>query len=51
MSKVDEIEHKIATLSPQKRLAFRDWLIHFDVKTGDHQIEKDMEVAKLAKVI
>lgn len=43
MSKVDKIEHKIATLSPQKRLAFRDWLIQFDVNAWDYQIEKKHE--------
>lgn len=47
MSRVEEIERSVQSLSLDELRAFRDWFVRFDAKTWDRQIEADAKSGKL----
>ncbi len=47
MSKVEKIEHEVATLSPPELAKFRVWYAEFDADAWDRQIEQDVVDGKL----
>ena len=47
MSKVENIEQQIKTLSPKELAEFRAWFIEFDWAAWDRQLERDAAAGKL----
>lgn len=47
MSRVEQIEGQLKTLTPEELKAFRDWFARFDAETWDQQIESDARDGKL----
>ena len=41
MSRVEQIEGEVKSLSPDELKAFRDWFAQFDAEVWDDQIEAD----------
>ena len=50
MSKVEQIERQIETLSADELAAFRKWYAEFDADAWDRQIESDASAGKLDAV-
>jgi len=50
MSKVDNIEREVETLTPSEFEAFRAWFYAYDGQAWDQQIEKDVLGGKLDKL-
>lgn len=47
MTRIENIEREIQTLSPEELSAFRNWLTEFDAEIWDRQIESDVAAGKL----
>ena len=47
MSRVEQIEGEVKSLSPDELKAFRDWFARFDAEVWDDQIEADATNGKL----
>jgi hypothetical protein len=47
MSRVENIEGEVKSLSPEKLRAFRDWFARFDAEIWDVQIEADAKKGTL----
>ena len=47
MSRVEQIEGEVKSLSPDELKAFRDWFARFDAEVWDDQIEADAKNGKL----
>ena len=47
LSKVEEIQSTIESLSQQEYAQLRDWFVERDWKAWDEQIERDSETGKL----
>ena len=47
MSRVEDIEGKVKSLSLEELQAFRDWFASFDADAWDAQIEVDVKNGKL----
>ena len=47
MSRVEQIESEVRTLTPDELRAFRDWFVRFDADAWDAQIEADVRSGKL----
>jgi hypothetical protein len=50
MSKVENIEKQIQTLSDEELAQFRAWFVEFDHALWDRQIEADSKAGKLDKL-
>ena len=51
MSKLEQIETQISSLSAEELAQFRQWFADFDAETWDRQIERDLAEGKLDDVI
>ena len=47
MSRVEDIEGQVKSLSSEELKAFRDWFAKFDAEVWDAQIEADVKEGKL----
>jgi len=47
MSKVEDIEGQIKTLTSKELTKFRDWFREFDAEAWDEQFERDVKAGKL----
>jgi hypothetical protein len=47
MSRVEQIENDVRTLTPEELSTFRDWFLRFDAEAWDSQIEADVRSRKL----
>ena len=47
MSKVEQLEQQIQTLSPEELAQFRAWFAEFDWEIWDRQVERDVASGKL----
>ncbi|MBK9306555.1 MAG: hypothetical protein IPM58_05570 [Nitrospira sp.] len=47
MSKVEQIEQQIESLTPDELTAFRSWYAAFDAEAWDRQFEADIKAGKL----
>jgi hypothetical protein len=47
MSRVEQIEGEVKSLSPDELKAFPDWFARFDAEVWDDQIEADAKNGKL----
>ncbi|MBX3024555.1 hypothetical protein KF840_06555 [bacterium] len=47
MSEVEQLEERIARLSPRDLAEFRAWFVEFDARVWDEQIEADAKAGKL----
>jgi hypothetical protein len=50
MSKVENIEQEVQTLTPSELAAFRRWFHEFDAQVWDRQVEEDVRKGKLDKL-
>jgi hypothetical protein len=51
MSKLEQIETQISSLSDEELAVFRQWFAEFDADAWDRQIERDLAAGKLDEVI
>jgi hypothetical protein len=51
MSKVEQIEKRIESLSPEDLAQFRAWFLHYDSRVWEHQITVDSQAGKLDSLI
>jgi hypothetical protein len=51
MSEVEQLEQRIQGLSPEELAEFRAWFLAFDARVWDQQIEEDLKVGKLDKLV
>jgi hypothetical protein len=47
MTKVDQIEDQVKTLSPEELSAFREWFAEYDAEAWDRQFAADVNAGKL----
>ncbi len=47
MSKIDQLEHEVETLSAPELSEFRRWFLDFDAAAWDGQITADLQAGKL----
>jgi len=47
MTKVEQLEHDVQSLSPQELASFRNWFAEYDWKAWDRQLEADVAAGKL----
>lgn len=47
MSKVEQLEQQIKTLSPEELAQFRTWFAEFDWEVWDRQLDRDVASGKL----
>ena len=47
MTKIEQIESRIQSLSAEELAQFRAWFIEFDSQVWDEQIEADVKAGKL----
>jgi len=50
MSKVENIEREVETLTPSELETFRTWFYEYDAEVWDQQIEEDVQAGKLEKL-
>jgi hypothetical protein len=50
MSKVENIEQEVKSLTSAELAAFRRWFAEFDAQVWDRQIEEDVQKGKLDKL-
>ncbi|MBI2433386.1 MAG: hypothetical protein HYV26_10985 [Candidatus Hydrogenedentes bacterium] len=50
MSRVEEIEHQVSSLSEQELARYRVWFAECDERQGDKQLEADAENGKLDRM-
>ena len=51
MSEIGQREKTVANLSPKDLAQFRTWVLEFDERVWDQQIEADLKVGKLDALI
>ena len=51
MSEVEQLESRVANLSPEDLAQFRTWFVEFDAQNWDRQIERDSKAGKLDKLV
>ena len=51
MSDVEQLERRIANLTPRDLAKFRAWFVEFDARVWDQQIEADAKAGKLDGLI
>jgi len=51
MSEVEQLEQRIASLSPQEFARLRAWFVEFEARVWDEQIEADPKAGKLDGLI
>jgi hypothetical protein len=51
MSKLEQIESQISSLSAEELARFREWFAQFDSETWDRQIEQDLAAGKFDDLI
>ena len=51
MSRVEQVEVEIRTLTPDELKTFREWFFRFDADSWDHQIEDDAKSGKLRSLV
>ena len=51
MSKLEQIETEISSLSAEELAEFRRWFAEFDANAWDRQIERDLENGRLDDLI
>lgn len=51
MSRVEQIEGEIRTLTPDELKTLRDWFFQFDAEAWDQQIEADVRSGKLKSLV
>jgi hypothetical protein len=49
MTKVEQLEKEVQTLTPDELASFRNWFAEFDWLTWDRQLEADVASGKLDK--
>ena len=47
MSRVEDLENAIQSLSPEELAQLRAWFAEFDWRAWDQQLERDIEAGKL----
>ena len=47
MTKVEQIERDVETLSPEELAAFRSWFVERDWQAWDREIERDVSEGRL----
>jgi hypothetical protein len=47
MSKVENLEKEVRTLTPSEFASFREWFLNYAAEAWDRQIEKDIKSGKL----
>ena len=50
MTKVEQIEHEVQTLTDDELGDFRNWFAEFDARVWDRQFEDDVQSGKLDAV-
>ena len=51
MREIEQREKTVANLSPKDLAQFRTWVLEFDERVWDQQIEADLKVGKLDALI
>jgi hypothetical protein len=51
MSRVENLEGEVKSLSPEELKAFRDWFASYDAEVWDAQIEADLKNGKLRSLM
>lgn len=51
MSKVQHLETKVQSLSPQELSLFRAWFVEYDAQAWDRQIEADQKSGNLNAIV
>ncbi len=51
MTRVEQIEQQIQSLTPEEFMELRDWLLEQDWEEWDRQIEQDSETGKLDRLM
>lgn len=51
MSEIEELEHRVQSLSPEEMSKFRAWFLEYDWRVWDQQIETDFKSGKLDRII
>ena len=51
MSKVQHLETKVQSLSPQELSLFRAWFVEYDAQGWDRQIEADQKSGNLNAIV
>ena len=51
MSKLEQIESQISSLSAEELARFREWFAEFDAEAWDRQIERDLAAGKFDDLI
>lgn len=51
MSRLEQIESQISSLSTEELAQFREWFAEFDAHSWDRQIERDLAAGNLDKFI
>jgi hypothetical protein len=51
MSELEQLEQQVLNLPPQDLAQFREWLLEFDARAWDRQIEADLKEGKLDTLI
>jgi hypothetical protein len=47
MSKIEELEQQVQSLSAEELAQFREWFLEFDWAAWDRQLERDVHAGKL----
>ena len=47
MSKIEQLEQQVQSLSPEELAQFREWFLEFDWAVWDRQLESDVASGKL----
>ena len=50
MTKVEQLEREVGSLSPPELAAFRNWFAEYDWEIWDRQLEADVATGKLDKL-
>ncbi|HYC56115.1 MAG TPA: hypothetical protein VEL28_14365 [Candidatus Binatia bacterium] len=51
MSRLEQIEKQVASLSPEELEAFRSWFAEFDAAAWDREIAADVRAGKLDELV
>ena len=51
MSRVEQLEGEVKSLSAEELKAFRDWFASYDAEVWDAQIDADLKNGKLRSVV
>ena len=50
MTKLEQLEREVESLTPQELASFRDWFAEYDWQAWDRQLEADIKAGKLDKL-